>query len=143
MLHINIVAVGKIKEDYLRKGIAEYQKRLRAYTKLQIIEVPDFPLGRDLAWTKQEEGKKINAILKAPSFVAVCDPRGRKITSEDLAQWLATREREGKTVNFVVGGAAGLDPQIVARADDRLSFSALTFPSVISLTFIGTDLPGI
>lgn len=128
MLHLNIVAVGKIKEDYLRKGIAEYQKRLRAYTKLRVIEVPDFPLGRDLAWSKQEEGKKITAVLKTPSFVAVCDRQGRIITSEDLAQWLAAREREGKTVYIVIGGAAGLDPEVIARADDRLSFSALTFP---------------
>ena len=78
---MNIVAVGKIKEDYLRQGIAEYQKRLNPYVKLEIIEVPDFPLGRDPGWAQQEEGKKINAVLKARSFVAVLDPRGRKLTS--------------------------------------------------------------
>jgi len=128
MLHLNIVAVGKIKEDYLRKGIAEYQKRLRAYTKLRIIEVPEFPLGRDPAWAKREERKKITAVLKTPAFVSVCDPGGRIITSEDFAQWLAAREREGKTVYMVIGGAAGLDQELIARADDRLSFSALTFP---------------
>lgn len=128
MLHLTIVAVGRIKEDYLRQGIGEYQKRLQAYTKLQIIEVPDYPVGRDPAWTKQEEGKKILAILKTPSFVAVCDRQGRSITSEELAQWLATREQEGKTVYVVIGGAAGLDQEVLARADDRLSFSALTFP---------------
>ncbi|NLY90544.1 MAG: 23S rRNA (pseudouridine(1915)-N(3))-methyltransferase RlmH [Firmicutes bacterium] len=128
MLHLNIVAVGRIKEDYLRKGIAEYQKRLQAYAKLQIIEVPDFPLGRDPAWAKLEEGKKIIATLKTPSFVTACDPQGRVITSEDLARWLAAREREGKTVYLVIGGAAGLDSEVIARADDRLSFSALTFP---------------
>ncbi|HHT48092.1 MAG TPA: 23S rRNA (pseudouridine(1915)-N(3))-methyltransferase RlmH [Firmicutes bacterium] len=127
-MHLKLIAVGKVKEDYLRKGIAEYQKRLRAYTKLEIIEVPDFPLGRDPAWTIQAEGKKISGVLKTSAYVAVCDRQGQVITSEEFAQWLATREREGKTVCFVIGGAAGLDPEVIARADDRLSFSALTFP---------------
>lgn len=128
MLHLTIVAVGKIKEDYLRQGIAEYQKRLTAYAKLKIIEVPDSPLGRDPAWAQKEEGKRISAVLKPRSFVAVCDPRGRKLTSEGFAQWLADRESGGQEVSMVVGGASGIASEVTARADDRLSFSDLTFP---------------
>lgn len=128
MLHLNIVAVGKIKEDYLRKGIAEYKKRLNAYVKLRILEVPDFPLGRNPAWAKQEEGKKISGVLRADSFVAVLDPQGRKLTSEGFAQWLAARENGGKEVYVVIGGASGIAPEVTMQADDRLSFSDLTFP---------------
>ncbi|HBR28183.1 MAG TPA: 23S rRNA (pseudouridine(1915)-N(3))-methyltransferase RlmH [Firmicutes bacterium] len=128
MLHLNIVAVGKIKEDYLRKGIAEYQKRLTAYAKLKICEVPDFPLNRDLNWAQQEEGKKILGVIKPHSFIAALDPQGRKLSSEEFAHWLAAREREGKEVFLVIGGAVGLAPGVVAQAQDRLSFSDLTFP---------------
>ncbi|HHW12218.1 MAG TPA: 23S rRNA (pseudouridine(1915)-N(3))-methyltransferase RlmH [Firmicutes bacterium] len=128
MLHLTIVAVGKIKEDYLRQGIAEYQKRLTAYTKLKIVEVPDSPLGRAPGEAQKEEGKRIQAVLKPRSFVAVCDPRGRKLTSEGFARWLAARESGGQEVYLVIGGASGLAPEVTALADDRLSFSDLTFP---------------
>ncbi len=128
MLHLTIVAVGKIKEDYLRRGIAEYQKRLTAYVKLKMIEVPDFPLGRDPAWAQKEEGKRINAFLKPRSFVAVLDPRGRKLTSEGFAQWLAARESGGQEVYMVIGGASGVAPEVSSQADDLISFSDLTFP---------------
>ena len=128
MLHLTIVAVGKIKEDYLRQGIAEYQKRLTAYVKLKIIEVPDSPLGRNPALAQKEEGKRINAVLKPRSFMAVCDPRGRKLTSEGFAKWLAARESGGKEVYMVIGGPTGIAPEVTVQADDRLSFSDLTFP---------------
>jgi 23S rRNA (pseudouridine1915-N3)-methyltransferase len=85
-------------------------------------------LGRDLNWAQQEEGKKIMGALKPHSFTAALDPQGRKISSEEFAQWLATREREGKKVYLVIGGATGIAREVVAQAQDRLSFSDLTFP---------------
>ncbi|NLM37766.1 MAG: 23S rRNA (pseudouridine(1915)-N(3))-methyltransferase RlmH [Firmicutes bacterium] len=128
MLHLTIVAVGKIKEEYLRQGIAEYQKRLTPYTKLKIIELPDAPLGRDPGEARREEGKRIRSVLKPRSFVAVCDRQGKKLTSEGFAQWLADREKGGQEVYMVIGGASGLAPEVTAEAADRLSFSDLTFP---------------
>ena len=128
ILHLTILAVGKIKEDYLRKGIAEYQKRLTSYVKLKFLEIPDFPLGKDPFKAKIEEGKKILEAMRDNSFVAVLDPSGQKLSSEELAQWLGEREMAGKEVMLIIGGASGLIPEILARANDVFSFSDLTFP---------------
>jgi 23S rRNA (pseudouridine1915-N3)-methyltransferase len=128
MLHLNIVTVGKVKEDYLRKGIAEYQKRLTAYARIKICEVSDFPLGRDFYRAQREEGKKIMGVIKPYSYVVTLDRKGQKLTSEELAHWLAVREREGKEVFLVIGGATGIAAEVTAQAHERLSFSDLTFP---------------
>ena len=77
MLHLTIVAVGKIKEDYLRQGIAEYQKRLTAYAKLKIIEVPDSPWGVTLLGPKRKKEKD----LRRPETPFLCGrlrPAGTK-----------------------------------------------------------------
>ncbi|NLW55963.1 MAG: 23S rRNA (pseudouridine(1915)-N(3))-methyltransferase RlmH [Firmicutes bacterium] len=128
MLHLTILAVGKLKEDYLRKGVAEYQKRLTPFVKLKIVELPDSPLGKDLEIAKTAEGKKICAALKKNAYVCAFDPGGKTLTSEELAQWLGEREMEGKEVMLIIGGASGLAPEVLAQAHEVLSFSALTFP---------------
>lgn len=128
MLHLTILAVGKIKEEYLRKGISEYKKRLTPYVKLKIIEVPDSPLDKKFLKAKEEEGNRILKVLKEKAFVAVLDLEGRMITSEGFSEWLGEREMGGKEVFLVIGGASGLAPEVLARADDVLSFSNLTFP---------------
>jgi 23S rRNA (pseudouridine1915-N3)-methyltransferase len=128
MLHLTILAVGKIKEEYLRKGISEYKKRLTPYVKLKIVEVADSPLDKTLLKAKEEEGNRILKALKEKTFVAVLDPGGRMITSEEFSGWLGEREMGGKEVFIVIGGASGLVPEVLARADDVLSFSNLTFP---------------
>jgi 23S rRNA (pseudouridine1915-N3)-methyltransferase len=128
MLHLTVLAVGKIKEEYLRKGIVEYRKRLSPYVKLKILEVPDSPIGKTFFKAKEEEGKRILKSLKNNSFVGVLDPEGRTITSEEFAKWLGEREMGGKEVFLIIGGASGLAPDVLARADDVLSFSNLTFP---------------
>lgn len=128
MLHLTILAVGKLKEDYLRKGIAEYQKRLTPYVKLKIVELPDSPLGREPDRAKTAEGKRIFAALKDNAYVLALDLRGKTFTSKDLARWLGEREMEGKEVMLVIGGTSGLVPEVLARANEVVSFSALTFP---------------
>lgn len=128
MLHFTIVAVGKIKEDYLCIGIAEYQKRLTPYVKLKIIELPDFPLAKDSFGAKEKEGERILKALKDSASVCVLDPKGKRITSEEFAEWLGECEMSGKEVFLVIGGAAGLAQKVLARADAVFSFSNLTFP---------------
>lgn len=128
MLHLTILAVGKVKEEYLRQGIAEYQKRLRAYIKAEIKEVADEPLGKELGRAKEIEGEAILKAVKDQSYLVAMDMTGRKVSSEDLAAWFGVREMEGKEVCLVIGGASGLSEKVLARAEEKLSFSLLTFP---------------
>ncbi len=128
MLHLTILAVGKLKEDYLRKGVAEYQKRLTPYVKLKIVEIPDSPLGKDPDEAKTAEGKKICAAMKKNAYQLAFDPGGKMLTSEELAHWLGEREREGKEVLLIIGGPSGLSPEVLAQVHEVVSFSTLTFP---------------
>ena len=132
MLHLTILAVGKLKEDYLRKGVAEYQKRLTSFVKLKIVEIPDSPLGKDPGEAKTAEGKKILAAIKKNAYVLAFDPGGKMLSSEELARWLGEREMEGKEVMLIIGGASGLAPEVLAQAHAVVSFSALTFPTSCS-----------
>lgn len=128
MLHLTILAVGKVKEEYLRQGIAEYQKRLRAYTKLEIKEVADEPLGKDLGRAKEIEGEAILKAIKDQTYLVAMDMTGREVSSENLAVWFGAREMEGKEVCLVIGGASGLPEKVLTRAGEKISFSRLTFP---------------
>ncbi len=128
MLHLKIAAVGKIKERYLREGIAEYQKRLRPYVRLVIEEVPDEPLGKEPHKAAEVEGNRLLEKIGPAAYVAALDRQGREFSSEELASWFAAREMEGREVVLTVGGASGLSPSVLARAEEKISFSRLTFP---------------
>ena len=129
-----LVCVGKIKEKYLQQGIEEYAKRLRAYTKLQIIEVPDEPVGENLsdaslAIAKKKEGEKILQKISGDSFVIVLDSRGKNLSSPELSQKLEGLSVHGKSdICWVIGGSCGVSPAVIERADFLLSFGKQTFP---------------
>jgi 23S rRNA (pseudouridine1915-N3)-methyltransferase len=132
-MQIRIIAVGKIKEKFLQEGIAEYEKRLRPYVKLQIIELPDekrpasaSPATESAAMEK--EGERILSSIPSGAFVVCLDLKGLSWSSEDLAGAFSAWELAGKNpVVFVIGGDLGLSPAILARSDCRLSLSKMTF----------------
>jgi 23S rRNA (pseudouridine1915-N3)-methyltransferase len=128
MLHVTVLAVGKVKEKFLREGIAEYAKRLRSYVRLKIIELPDEALRQDQKKAKETEGEKILKEVKDGAYMVVLDPKGKQISSEELGQWFGAREMSGQEVVLVIGGASGLADKVKNRADEALSFSRLTFP---------------
>ncbi|MCL2446274.1 MAG: 23S rRNA (pseudouridine(1915)-N(3))-methyltransferase RlmH [Oscillospiraceae bacterium] len=118
MQTVKIIAMGKLKEDYLRAACAEYTKRLQAFCKLEIIELEP---QRSL----ELEAKLLQAKLgKQASVCALC-VEGRPLTSEDFAAWLAKQPSE---VNLLIGSSHGLCESIKARANLRLSMSAMTLP---------------
>ena len=133
---IRLITVGKLKEKYLRDGVAEYVKRLQAYTRVQLVEIPDqkIPEGASLAEEQivlAREGEGILKYLGSPGtgVVVALDRQGQSFSSEELAHWLqATMLRGQSEINWVIGGTLGLDPKVLERADLRLSFSRLTFP---------------
>ncbi|MCI8336258.1 MAG: 23S rRNA (pseudouridine(1915)-N(3))-methyltransferase RlmH [Peptococcaceae bacterium] len=130
----NIVCVGKIKEKYLQQGIDEYVKRLGPYTKLQILEVPDEPVGENLSAAsleiaKNKEGEKILSKIPPDSFVIVLDSRGKNLSSTELSEKLDNLAVGGQSrIVWVIGGSCGCSQAILDRADYLLSFGRQTFP---------------
>jgi 23S rRNA (pseudouridine1915-N3)-methyltransferase len=132
-MQIRIIAVGKIKERFFQDGIAEYEKRLRPYTKLQIVEVPEekhpaspSPSAGRIAMEK--EGGRILSAIPDGSFVIALDIQGQDWSSVALAEALSRWEMEGRNqIAFVIGGDLGLSSAVLARSDLRLSLSKMTF----------------
>jgi len=128
-VRITIVAVGKLKERHWREAAEEYLKRLGAYATVDVVEVPDRDVSRDEGRAVAEEGAAILKAIPAGAHVVALEIGGRHITSEDLADWIGAHGIEGRShVAFVVGGTAGLSPDVLERAQERLSLSRMTLP---------------
>lgn len=132
-MQILIIAIGKIKEKFLREGIAEYEKRLRPYVTLQIRELAEEkrPVSASISAEKtalEKEGERILAAIPAGSFVISLDINGRGWSSVELAEFVRQRELSGMNqIAFVIGGDLGLSSRVLSGSDMRLSFSKMTF----------------
>ncbi|TWI59641.1 23S rRNA (pseudouridine(1915)-N(3))-methyltransferase RlmH [Halalkalibacter nanhaiisediminis] len=133
-MNISIITVGKLKEKYLKQGIEEYTKRLSAYAKIEIIEVPDEKAPEnlsdaDMQQIKQKEGERILAKVHPDAHVIALAIEGRMLTSEQLADNIDKLATYGKSkIAFIIGGSLGLADEVMKRADESLSFSKMTFP---------------
>ena len=133
-MNINIVTVGKIKEDFFKKACLEYGKRMSRFCKLNIIEVPDEamsdrPSESEKQMILQKEGAKIwNAIKNTDVLITLC-VEGKRMSSEAFASFLQNQCVKGaNTFTFVIGGSLGLSEEIKQRSQVCLSFSDMTFP---------------
>ncbi|WP_438313916.1 23S rRNA (pseudouridine(1915)-N(3))-methyltransferase RlmH [Sporosarcina sp. FA9] len=133
-MNITIVTVGKLKEKYLKMGIEEFTKRLGAYAKVTIIEVPDEKAPEslsdaDMEIVKKKEGERILSKIGADVYVIALAIDGKMKTSEQLAADMESLMTYGRSkVAFVIGGSLGLHNDVLKRADELLSFSKMTFP---------------
>lgn len=128
-MRIDVICVGKLKERHWREAADEYLKRLGPYARLVVTEVPDRDVTRDEARALQEEGAGIIRAIPEGAVVAVLEVGGHARSSEGLAGWLEALGCAGAShVAFVLGGAAGLDPAVLDRADERISLGPLTLP---------------
>lgn len=134
MMNINIICVGKLKEDYLRSACAEYQKRLGAFCKLKITELPpsrlpENPNAAQITAALEEEGKQIlSKISQSEAVFAMCI-EGKTLSSEKFSAEIEKFALNGYgNICFVIGGSHGLDPAVKSRANFRLSMSPMTFP---------------
>ncbi|MDD1691370.1 MAG: 23S rRNA (pseudouridine(1915)-N(3))-methyltransferase RlmH [Methanoregula sp.] len=132
-MQIRIIAVGRIKEMFLQEGIAEYEKRLRPYAKVQVIEVPEEkrPASASPSVERvavEKEGERILAAIPDGSFVIALAILGEDWSSTALAEAISHWEMAGRNqVAFIIGGDLGLSPAVLARSDLRLSLSRMTF----------------
>jgi 23S rRNA (pseudouridine1915-N3)-methyltransferase len=133
MNRIRIVAVGKIKEKYLTEGIREFVKRLGPFCRLEIIEIdeermPDDPSAAEKEKTIAAEGERLLKKVPIASYLIVLDVAGQPLSSEELAKKIAALSTAGRgDITFLIGGAFGLSPAVLAAAQERLSFSHMTF----------------
>lgn len=133
-MKITIIAVGKLKEKYWKQAIAEYEKRLSAYTKVEIIEVPDEKApenmsDKEIEQVKEKEGQRILAKVKPQSTVITLEIQGKMLSSEALAKEIDQRMTQGASdFTFIIGGSNGLHQDVMNRSNFALSFSKMTFP---------------
>lgn len=134
MININIICIGKLKEDYLRSACAEYQKRLGAFCKLKITEftpsrLPDNPNETQIASALEEESKQILSKISANEAVIAMCIEGKMLSSEKLSEEIENYALKGfGSICFIIGGSHGLSDSVKARANFKLSMSPMTFP---------------
>ncbi|HSJ37324.1 MAG TPA: 23S rRNA (pseudouridine(1915)-N(3))-methyltransferase RlmH [Planococcus sp. (in: firmicutes)] len=133
-MNISIVTVGKLKEKYLKSGIEEYTKRLGSYCKISEIEVadekaPEQLSDADMEIVKKKEGERILAKIPVDAYVIALAIDGKMKTSEGLSKDIESLMTYGRSkIVFVIGGSLGLHDEVLKRADEKLSFSKMTFP---------------
>ncbi len=134
MLSVNIICLGRLKEDYLRAACKEYEKRLGTMCKLTInelepVNLPQNPSDKQIENALSKEGEMIEAkLLKNAVTYAMCI-EGKQRSSEQLAKEFSDIALTGRSaVNFIIGSSFGLAPEIKSMADYRLSMSQMTFP---------------
>ena len=124
-MNIKIIALGKLKEKFLKEGICEFQKRLTPYTNLEIIELQPIEIKDEHLVEKilDEEADKILAFIKPQSYVISLEIKGKQVTSEEFAEKISNVMNDGiSEIIFVIGSSCGLSAKISKRADYRLSF---------------------
>ena len=133
-MKVTVIAVGKIKEKYLKDAIAEYSKRLGKYCKLEIIETVDEKTPDNASEAEEElihtkEAQRILKHIRPDAYVVTLEIEGEQMASEQFAEKIRRLGVQGIShVVFVIGGSIGLGREVRARSDLALSFSKMTFP---------------
>ena len=133
-MKIKIVTVGKLKEKYLRDGIAEYSKRISRFATIEMLELADEKTPDRASDSENEkilnlEGNRILSKIGDREFVVVLAIEGKTLSSEEFSKQLEQASINGfSTLTFVIGGSLGLSPQVKKRANLSLSFGRLTLP---------------
>lgn len=133
MINISIICVGRLKEQFLRDGCAEYLKRLSPYAKTQIIEVAeerasDNPSASEINNVLEKEGERIiQKIPKGAAVIPLCI-EGREFSSPEFASEIEKISIGNSKIAFVIGGSFGLSDSVKALGKIKLSFGKITLP---------------
>ncbi|MBQ8698760.1 MAG: 23S rRNA (pseudouridine(1915)-N(3))-methyltransferase RlmH [Schwartzia sp.] len=132
-MKITILAVGKLKEKYLRDGVADYQKLRAPFEKIDFVELAEEKMPENFSEAEKEktlvrEGERLLARVPEGSELVVLDVAGEPLSSEELAARLGERMLAGASrITFLIGGPFGLSPAVRSAARLRLSLSRMTF----------------
>lgn len=122
-----MICIGKIKENYLKEAILEYQKRIQKYDKLQIIELPDSKI--DIPTLALEEEKEfILKHLSSKEYRITLEIEGKQLSSLEFSSKLENLYQTNSTITFIIGGSHGIHKEIKEKSNFSLSFSKMTFP---------------
>lgn len=133
-MRITIICVGKLKEDFYRKAVSEYEKRLGRYCKTEIIEVADEKTPEDASpameeQIKEREAARILKHVKADAHVFTLEIGGEQPDSLSFSRMLSRLSVQGKShFQFIIGGSLGLHRSVSLAAHQAVSFSNMTFP---------------
>ena len=142
MLNINIVCIGKIKENYLKDAISEYSKRLNKFCNLNIIELLDEKLPNKINDSiineiKTKECNKMIQSIKKDSYIICLDLKGKEFSSEEFSKKIDNIALNfNSSITFVIGGTLGLNQEILSLANEKICFSKMTFPHQLIRVFL-------
>jgi len=142
MLNINIVCVGKIKENYLKDAIYEYSKRLSRFCNLNIIELQDEKLPEKLNDStinevKNKECNKMIQWVKKDSYIICLDLKGKEFSSEEFSKKIENIALNfNSSITFIIGGTLGLNEEILSISNEKICFSKMTFPHQLIRVFL-------
>ena len=128
-----VICIGKLKDAYLRDGVAEFVKRMRPYggitiTELNESKIGDKPSDADRKQVVVEEGERLLKNVPKNAYTVLLDVYGKTMSSEDLAKTVAKLEVDGVSdMAFIVGGAFGVSDELRRSVNYKLSFSPMTF----------------
>lgn len=129
-MKIELAVIGKTSIGYLKQGIDEYIKRLKHYVPFEIKYIDDIKNTKNISEDQQKrtEGAKILSLLDKSDFVVLLDEHGKEYTSVQYSSYIQKRMLSGaKKVVFVIGGPYGFSQEVYDRANDKISFSKMTF----------------
>ncbi|VIT13211.1 rRNA large subunit methyltransferase [Streptococcus pneumoniae] len=133
-MKIKVVTVGKLKEKYLKDGIAEYSKRISRFAKFEMIELSDEKTPDKASESENQkileiEGQRILSKIADRDFVIVLAIEGKTFFSEEFSKQLEETSIKGfSTLTFIIGGNLGLSSSVKNRANLSVSFGRLTLP---------------
>lgn len=134
MFEITLIAMGKLKEKFYLSAAAEYEKRMKGYCSFKILELPEVRLPEDpspaeISAGLEKEAEMILTKIPKGAWLCVLTPEGKLLSSEALAEKLASVKLSGKSsACFLIGSSFGMSQRIKDKADFRLSMSPMTFP---------------
>lgn len=144
MIGIKLIAVGSLKEKYLRDAFAEYEKRLTRYCNFQLCELSEAklkenPSDKEIQKALDTEGKAI--LRECSGFTAAMCIEGKQLSSIDFAGKIEKIASEGVSrISFVIGSSYGLSGEVKRNADLKLSMSDMTFPHQLARVMLAEQI---
>lgn len=139
-MRLLLIAAGTKLPGWVNEGYQEYATRLQGEYKLELKEIPLGQHSGDPQQARAKEGERMLAALPPNAFLVALQVQGRGLSSEQLAQFLEARARDGRDVAFCIGGPEGLAPQVDQRAELRWSLSDLTLPHALARVVVAEAL---
>ena len=141
MLHIDLICVGKLKENYLKDALLEYSKRLSKYCILNIVELPDEKVPSVLNDAEKQkiiyrESSNIGLHIKEKSYVIALDLQGKQYSSEEFAEKMKNIALLNSHITFLIGGTLGMSKELLNNCQELISFSKMTFPHQLIRVFL-------